>query len=192
MKDAIRLRNQCWIGLALLHREQPQRISFRAQEILQRIRAEQLTPELRAGIQPHIYQHNVANVAPSSAKHRLFYRLADGTFRLFRPADDFHPARSGKTRPEKWELPPLYQELLEWYEQEYCQQPGPSGEELDPVLAMCGVGKEVWAGIDSDAFVRELREGWTSTTESLIPAERRPKPAAGVGKHRLPKRRSHR
>lgn len=30
----------------------------------------------------------------------------------------------------------------------------------DPILALSGLGKEVWEGVDPDAYVRGLREGW--------------------------------
>jgi hypothetical protein len=32
--------------------------------------------------------------------------------------------------------------------------------ENDPILQMRGVGKEIWAGIDADEYVRSLRENW--------------------------------
>ena len=33
-------------------------------------------------------------------------------------------------------------------------------DETDPVLSLSGLGKEIWAGIDPDHYVRQLREGW--------------------------------
>ncbi len=30
----------------------------------------------------------------------------------------------------------------------------------DPILAMRGLGKEIWADIDADEYVRQLREDW--------------------------------
>jgi len=30
----------------------------------------------------------------------------------------------------------------------------------DPILALSGLGKEIWEGVDPDEYVRELREGW--------------------------------
>lgn len=35
----------------------------------------------------------------------------------------------------------------------------PKGEE-DPILALRGLGKEVWKGVDPDEYVEKLREGW--------------------------------
>jgi hypothetical protein len=33
-------------------------------------------------------------------------------------------------------------------------------EEDDPILQMCGVGKEIWADTDADEYVRSLRANW--------------------------------
>jgi len=112
--------DECWIALALLQREHPDRMSFSPRQILDRLKQEKAHAALRPGVQTHIYLHNVANIPPNSAKYRLFYRLEDGTLRLFRPGDDFDPARTGKTMPKRSDLPQRYHELLDWYENEYC------------------------------------------------------------------------
>lgn len=151
--------NQCWLGLALLHREHPHRQGFTAREILDRIACE-TAGSLRPGLQPHIYLHNVANLPPSSGRYRMFYRLDDGTYRLFRPGDAFHPSRNGKTKPRIAELPPEYRDLLAWYETEYCKAQEPGAADEDPVLQMLGVGEELWRGEGADAFVQRERSGW--------------------------------
>jgi len=33
-------------------------------------------------------------------------------------------------------------------------------EQDDPILKMWGVGKETWADVDADEYVRSLRENW--------------------------------
>jgi len=152
--------DEVWLGLATLLRNQPQRESFTGGEILEQVKSLKMHETLRAGVQPHIYLHNVANVAPNPAKHRLFYRLPDGAYRLFRPGDDHHPARTGKTAPHRNELPACYHDLLDWYENEYCGGRRPSPIEEDPVLQMRGVGKELWADENGDTFVARLRAGW--------------------------------
>jgi hypothetical protein len=168
--------DECWIALASLHRSKPQRASFSAQEILERLKQEKACPELRPGVPPHIYLHNVANLKPNSARYRMFYRLADGTYRLFRPGDDFDPTRRGKTCPDRMELPPRYRELLDWYEQEYCSSSLESLEESDPILGMVGVGKEIWADEGGDAFVARERAGWSENSEerkvTIAPTDR--------------------
>jgi hypothetical protein len=139
---AVRVADEVWIGLALLHREQPDRISFTAAEIRRRIEKEKV------------------HVAPTSGTYRMLLRLPDGSYRLHRHGDECHPRRSGKMTPVRGELPEPYRYLLDWYDRDYCSG---SGEDLiDPVLAMAGFGKEIWRKEGGDAFVARLREGWVS------------------------------
>lgn len=151
--------DQCWVALASLHREQPGKRSFTAREILDRV-AQQSGGSVRPGVQVHIYLHNVANLAPNSATYRMFYKLPDGTYRLFQPGDAFHPSRKGKTTPEPAELPAEYHDLLGWYDQVYCQQAGMHRLESDPVLEMLGVGEELWSAESGDEFVARERRDW--------------------------------
>jgi len=151
--------DQCWVALACLHREHPERTSFRAREIRDRV-TELSGGALRPGVQAHIYLHNVANLAPNSATYRMFHKLPDGTYRLFRPGDDSHPSRHGKITPQLSELPPQYHDLLAWYEQVYSQQAPPRPPESDPVLEMLGVGRELWAKESGDEFVARERHAW--------------------------------
>jgi hypothetical protein len=160
MQPHIKVADECWIALALLTREHPERESFSSREILNQIRREGAHPELRAGVPAHIHQHNVVNYPPSTARYRMFYRLEDGAFRLYRPGDVSHPERSGKTYPRRAELPPKYHPLLDWYEKDYCKGSAPAEEEEDPILSLRGLGKQIWAGVDPDAYVNELRSGW--------------------------------
>jgi hypothetical protein len=134
-----------------------------------KLRSERIHPELRAGLQPHIYLHNVANVEPNSAKYRMFYRVEDGTLRLFKPGDPVHPARKGKICPKRVDLPERYHYLLDWYEKDYCAKPlrQPTTSPSDFVLGMRGVGKEIWSDIKSDAFVDRLRSEWAPEREPL-------------------------
>jgi hypothetical protein len=157
---SIRVADEAWLALALLQYEHPDRDSFSAKEILDRVKAEQANPVLRPGIQVHIYSQNVANAEPNSAKYRMFYKLADDTYRLFRPTDAAHPARKGKMIPERDEFPQKYHYLLDWYEREYCSKQSATKEEDDPILQMWGVGKEIWADTNADDYVRSLRSDW--------------------------------
>jgi hypothetical protein len=151
--------DECWTALASLHRDNPGRTGFTAREIIEWVSRSSLYGSVRAGVQPHIYQHNVANVAPSSARYRLFYRNPDGTLRLFRPNDDFHPSRTGKTAPDPNDLPEEYHHLLDWYRNDYCSPPTGSEQE-DPVLAMLGVGEHLWKEERGDEFIARERRGW--------------------------------
>ena len=161
LENSIRVADEAWLALALLQYEHPDRGSYSAKEILDRVKAEQANPELRPGVQVHIYLHNVANAEPNSAKYRMSYKLADDTYRLYRPTDAAHPARKGKMIPERDELPEKYHYLLDWYEREYCAARNTTTrEEDDPILQMWGVGKEIWADTNADDYVRDLRSNW--------------------------------
>lgn len=157
----LRVADEAWLALASLQRENPARQDFSAGEILERVKNDAIHPSLRPGVAPHISLHNVANVPANSARYRMFYRTPSGRYRLFRPGDDFHPSRTGKTKPERDELPEQYQELFDWYEKSYCAR-GTSvrAAAKDPFLAMRGVGQEIWAGMNPDAYVESLRAGW--------------------------------
>jgi hypothetical protein len=159
-EESIRVADEAWIGLALLQREHPEKESFTAREILDRVKTEGATSELRPGVQVHIYLHNVANVEPNSARYRMFWKLPNDTYRLIRAGDHSHPSRKGKTKPERDELPDQYRYLLDWYEQKYCGEGSAVREEDDPILQMRGVGKEIWADTDADEYVRGLRSNW--------------------------------
>jgi len=160
LQKQILAADEVWVGLALLHVEHPDKESFTAREILDRVRSEHATPELRPGLQAHIYLHNVANLEPNSARYRMFYRLAGDTYRLFRAGDHAHPARRGKSKPKREELPEKYHYLLDWYEQTYSGKEKQMKEEDDPILQMRGVGKEIWADTNADEYVRGLRANW--------------------------------
>ena len=159
----IRVADECWLALALLHRENPDRLSFSPSEVFDRLKEEGAHPEVRPGVKPHIYLHNVANRPPNSAKYRLFYRLEDDTLRLFRPGDEFDPARNGKSKPRRSDLPEKYHPLLDWYENDYCKRQV-AADDVDPVLAMRGVGKEIWAEEGGDAYIERERNAWVSDT----------------------------
>jgi hypothetical protein len=154
----ISVADEVWIAVATLHNEHPQRRSFSEREIKEQVHALAVHPAFRAGVQWHISLHCVANLPPNPARLRMLYKLPDGTYRLFRPGDDYDPRRTGRSCPERQKIPAKYAGLLDWYQSTYSKAgAGESAAEPDPVLAMRGVGKEVWANIDADAFIRELR-----------------------------------
>ncbi len=89
----------------------------------------------------------------------MLIETGKGTRRLYRSGDPFHPSRkSGKTVPNREEIPEKYHALLEWYTNKYDAPK--SGENRDSILALRGLGKEIWDGVDPDEYVRELRKGW--------------------------------
>jgi hypothetical protein len=82
------------------------------------------------------------------------------TRRLFRTGDPSHPARRGaKITPSKADLPPGYKPLVDWYEQVYDASKS-DRTARDPILALRGVGKEVWSDEEPDAYVQRLRRDW--------------------------------
>lgn len=157
VRKHVLLADACWIALALLHAEKPKENAFSAKDVIARLEREHLVSFPKSSIAAHLSQHCVANVPPSSGRYRLLWREKDGKLRLFRPGDFSHHARRGKERPEREALPAKYHRLLDWYQKVYLRQSSPA---IDPVLAMSGVGKEIWNGIDADQYVAELRAGW--------------------------------
>ena len=156
---AVKIADEVWIATALLHRRNPDRDDFTAGEIVRQAAAEKVVGgPLRAGVQPHVYQHCVANRAPSSGRYRMLFETSKGRRRLFRPGDLCHPRRgSGKEVPRDDEIPPAYRELVAWYRNEYA---GGGRREADPILSLRGLGKAIWADEDPDAYVERLRAGW--------------------------------
>src|SRR6266851_7508219 len=101
--DQLLTADEAWLALATLHRRHPERESFSARESMESAKRHKAHPELRAGLQAHIYLHNVANLAPNSARYRMFFRVDAGTYRLFRSGDYCHPDRKGKITPHRAE-----------------------------------------------------------------------------------------
>lgn len=157
---SIKVADEVWIATALLHRAHPHADDFTIEEIVNRAQKEGLFLPLRPGIYVHVLQHCVANRPPNPGRYRMLMETASGRRRLFRKGDHYHPGRSGsKITPEREELPPGYEELLDWYkdwsERELTQTP-----KEDPLLALRGSGRGLWADEHADDYVRRLREGW--------------------------------
>lgn len=151
-----KVADEVWVATALLHRENPEREDFTPKEIEARAAREQLTPSLRPGVYVHASLHCVANLAPNSARYRMLLETRRGFRRLYRASDPFHPGRAGgKVTPRPEALPERYRELIDWYH-------GWAGSAAtgDPLLAVAGSGRELWASERADAYVRRLREGW--------------------------------
>ena len=90
----------------------------------------------------------------------MLVETAPNRRRLYRPGDPADEARRGaKVTPVRSAIPPKYHPLLDWYEREYAPQRGLKPE-ADPLLALRGSGRELWADEHADQYVRRLREGW--------------------------------
>lgn len=152
--NRVRVSDEVWIATALLHQEHPEREGFTVQEIVNRAARENLCDGLRPGVIVHAYLHCVANREPKPSGYRMLYASGKSTRRLYRPTDPVNPRRKGKVMPRREEIPPAYHYLLDWYEKEFCRA------DADPVLALYGLGSELWQQEHPDDYVRRLREGW--------------------------------
>lgn len=160
VQQTVKVADEVWIVTALLHRENPQRDDFTIKEILDKAREELIHGTLRPGVYQHAIQHCVANRPPDRGRYRILLATGRLTRRLYREGDPYHPSREGgKVVPEKEEIPSQYHDLVDWYLGEYCVRPSEFRKQ-DSILALRGLGKEIWEGVDPDEYVRQLREGW--------------------------------
>lgn len=155
----IKVADEVWLATAALHLEHPNQLDFSIGEIMAKVEKESATGKpLRPGVRVHVHLHCVANKAPNPGRYRMLYESAPGRRRLFRPGDPCHPQRlTGKEVPTRDALPAQYRSLVDWYCQQYASA---NGQTTDPVLALRGLGKEIWANEDSDAYVRRQRADW--------------------------------
>ncbi len=156
----LRVADEVWIATAVLHRRHPGRENFTVQEIVEQAASENISGRLRQGVSVHAYLHCVANLAPNPATYRMLTSTGKSTRRLYKPGDPVHPGRGGKTHPVREQIPEAYHELLDWYESEYAKGGAASPYESDPILALRGVGAEIWKDEDPDEYIRKLREDW--------------------------------
>jgi len=156
----IKVADEVWIVTALMHTEHPKRIDFTIDEVMERARKEELAGKLRPGVYAHVVQHCVANRPPNSGRYRVLFETAPGRRRLFRHGDVYDPAREGaKTVPSREDIPAEYASLLDWY-QSWSQDRVEERIKNDPLLALYGDGKDLWADEPADEYVRRIREGW--------------------------------
>lgn len=74
--------------------------------------------------------------------------------------------------PHPDRLPGKYLDLLDWYERDYRWGQNQSIDE-DPVLALRGVGKELWRDLGGgEKFIRESRESWDERPAKVSDSER--------------------
>ena len=155
-----KVADEVWIVTALLHREYPKREDFTVEEIMKRAANESEDSKLRPGVYVHVMQHCVANRPPNPGRYRMLTETVPGRRRLFRLGDSYHPEREGsKTVPEREDLPEEYRSLLDWY-REWNSDSIEARIKNDPLLALRGDGKDLWADEHADEYVRRLREGW--------------------------------
>lgn len=155
-----KVADEVWISTALLHREHPGQADFAIEEIMQRVTKEAGKRPLRPGVYVHVVQHCVANRPPNPGRYRMLFETTPGRRRLFRKGDNYDPAREGaKIVPAREDVPTEYSELLDWY-RGWGQDDVERRIKNDPLLALYGDGKDLWADEKADDYVRRLREGW--------------------------------
>jgi hypothetical protein len=160
ISPTIKVADEVWLATALLHRENPSRNDFTLQEIVDRAAKEGITDEQRPGVYVHAALHCVANRPPKPGRYRMLYETRPRHRRLFRLGDSYDPRREGsKIIPEADEIPLRYADLLEWYE-DWSRSQIEKAIQSDPLLALYGSGKSVWADEHADEYVARLREGW--------------------------------
>lgn len=161
---ALKLADEVWIAAAMLHRRHPERSDFQIEEIVEFARsAKELRSmgPLRPGFYVHVVQHCVANRPPSPGRYRMLFETSPGRRRLFRPGDAYHPQRDGgKISPRPEDLPEnSFKGVFSWY-RDWCAKAAERAVEEDPLLALRGSGRNLWADEHADDYVRRLREGW--------------------------------
>lgn len=156
------MADEVWIATAMLHRRHPQSFDFSIEEIMESARQmwREGTGSLRPGVYVHVVQHCVANRPPRPARYRMLFETTPGRRRLFRAGDYYHPEREGsKSVPVREDLLPAYTGLIAWYK-DWCSTSTGKSREEDPLLALRGSGRQLWADEHADEYVRRLREGW--------------------------------
>ena len=134
----IRVADEAWIATALLHKEHPDANDFSLDEIHEKAVKE--FRDERPGVRQHIVTHAVASNPPDPARIRLLHNSGRGRRRLFRPGDPSHPERSGRTYPEKRDIPERYHPLVDWYLSEYTQEIRKTTGSTDPKVWLQFVG----------------------------------------------------
>ena len=120
----IKVADEIWIATALLHKEHPERGDFTTAEIIERALRENLAG-YRQGLAAHASGHCVATRPPSPARIRMLTETRRGRRRLFREGDPYNAERkSGKTHPDRTDIPQKYTDLIDWYEEDYSRGNG--------------------------------------------------------------------
>lgn len=152
-----------WIATALLHRDLPGRTGFTVRDIEERVAKEHLFSKNPKTVYQHAQSHAVANLPLHLNSDGLRLLYAVGTLRrLYVPGDDFDPGRR-KGREMTFErLPARYQDLWDWYAQWSKTIHNGRGKvpTEDPLLALVGSGRKIWAEEHADEYIRRLREDW--------------------------------
>ena len=106
-KFGVKIADEVWIATALLHREQPARLDFTLEEIIERAGKEGIAGTVRPS-----FNTALPTAHPIPAAIEYFSRRPRG--------DACHSAREGaKTVPNPEDIPDRYRPLLAWY-RDWC------------------------------------------------------------------------
>ena len=162
-KAHVKVADELFLVVALLHREHPDQSSFTLAEILERAKEEGLGEERpdQKSLRLHAYEHAAANIPPGKGgRYRMVFRERNNRIRLLAPSDYVHPDRHQKFYPDLDDIPEKYHELVEWAKRRHEKKDETPTRWLDGLHQLKGMGKEIWKGVDADAYVRSLREDW--------------------------------
>jgi len=151
----LKVADAVWVAAAMLQREQPHREGFSVEEIASIVIREGLTNAQPQTVYQHVRQHCVANLRPDPGRSRVLVAVGRKR-RLWRPGDDYDPAREGAPHRPKF-LSEEFSKLIDWYE-EWSKMN--IREPEDPLLSLVGTGAHIWKSENADEYVRKLREGW--------------------------------
>lgn len=156
----VKVADEVWIAVALLHKENPSRADFSVEEIVERARKEAVSTSMRPGVYIHAQMHCVANRPPNPGRYRMLFETAPGRRRLYCAGDPFDSRRDGaKITPAISEIPDKYRSLVEWH-REWCKCRGQGGSRFGALLALEGSGKSIWMDENADEYINRMREGW--------------------------------
>ncbi|MFN7932276.1 MAG: hypothetical protein U0R19_03060 [Bryobacteraceae bacterium] len=156
--------DEIWIATALLTRERAAEPDHSVEDILARAAQENIHGSARKGLEGYARVHCCANKPPSPSALKMLYATGRNRRRLYRPGDDHHPGRTGRSMPALTDIPDQYHELVEWWLNQLASLPPvekqPVKSFLKAMEELREASQDTWKGIDADAYVRELREGW--------------------------------
>lgn len=115
-----------WVATATLHRKHGNDGPFETRQIKDMVVQQGIFDATIDTVISNICTHCVAGSpasSPSSSIQCKLHRVGRGLYRLWRKGDYVHPHRErGLNVPNLHELPPEYRQLLEWYDNIYCDK----------------------------------------------------------------------
>ena len=154
---SLKAGDSVWVATAILQQQHPEESSFPVSEIVAKVKELGLTDREEISVYVHANQHCVANRPPNPAKLKMLIETADGERRLFCPGDRYDRQRDGRSTPKPSDLPVEYLPLLEWY-RVWCDERRAGDCPVDPLLALRGSGRELWASEHADVYLENLRQ----------------------------------